>query len=115
MRRGRRYRMGRMSRALIRPWHVLGVMGRGATRPSSSENEPKSQHAAPYRHARMGCGRFHFARSLHRRDDELGAFLDARGPARGHRLGLGVKAHGVGPVLIEVAEARTLPAADGVI
>src|SRR5262249_34040978 len=31
------------------------------------------------------------SRSFHRRNDELGAFLDAGGPARGHRLGLGVK------------------------
>src|SRR5260370_16365527 len=63
----------------------------------------------------MGCGRLHLARSLHRRNDEFGAFLDARGPARGHGLGLGIKAHGVGPVLVEVAEARALPAAEGVI
>ena len=53
--------------------------------------------------------------SFHRRNDELGAFLDARGPARGHRLGLGVEAHRVRAVLIEIAEARPLPAAEGVI
>src|SRR5712691_12713699 len=47
--------------------------------------------------------------SLHRRDDELGAFLRAGGPARGHRLGLGIEAHRVRTVLVQVAEARTLP------
>src|SRR5262245_20560398 len=31
--------------------------------------------------------------SLHRRDRELRALLDAGRPARGHRLGLGVEAH----------------------
>src|SRR5258708_29379607 len=88
---------------------------RGATCRSSRKNESESQQATPYRRARMGYGRFHFARSLHRRNDEFGAFLGARGPARRHRLGLGVKAHRVGPVLVEVAEARALPAAEGVI
>src|SRR5262249_47389689 len=47
--------------------------------------------------------------------DEFGAFLDARGPARSNRLGLGVEAHRVRPMLIEIAEARALPAAEGVI
>src|SRR5579883_2074582 len=50
-----------------------------------------------------------------RRDRELRAFLDARGPARGHRLGLGVEADRIRAVLVEVAEARLLPAAEGVI
>src|SRR5262245_54652901 len=52
---------------------------------------------------------------LHRRDRELRAFLDAGRPARGHRLGLGVEADRVGTVLVEIAEARLLPAAEGVI
>src|SRR5215475_14547870 len=54
-------------------------------------------------------------RSLHRRDDELGALLDAGRPARRHGLGLGVKADRIRPVLVEVAEAGALPAAEGVI
>src|SRR5438046_3129163 len=53
--------------------------------------------------------------SLHRRDDELGAFLGARGPARRHGLGLGVEAHRVRPVLVEIAEAGALPAAERVV
>src|SRR5262245_58715806 len=53
--------------------------------------------------------------SLHRRDRELRAFLDAGRPARGHCLGLGVEADRVRTVLVEVAEARLLPAAKGVI
>src|SRR5215831_15466332 len=53
--------------------------------------------------------------SPHRRNDELGTFLDARGPARRHRLGLGVEAHRVRAVLVEIAETRTLPAAESVI
>src|SRR3954453_11089496 len=53
--------------------------------------------------------------SLHRRDDELGAFLGARRPARRHGLGLGVEPHRVRPVLVEITEPGTLPAAEGVI
>src|ERR1051325_2615608 len=53
--------------------------------------------------------------SLHRWNDELGAFLGAGRPARRHGLGLGVEAHRIRAVLIEVAEARTFPAAEGVI
>src|SRR5262249_49814566 len=51
---------------------------------------------------------------LHRRDRELGALLDARGPAGGHRLGLGVEADRIRTMLVEIAEARFLPAAEGV-
>src|SRR5215207_8472932 len=54
-------------------------------------------------------------RSLHRRDHELRALLHAARPARGHGLGLGVEAHRVGPMLVEVAEAGALPAAEGVV
>src|SRR6188508_2524133 len=54
-------------------------------------------------------------RSVHRRNRELRAFLDAGGPARGHRLGLGVEADRVRAVLVEIAEAGLLPAAEGVI
>jgi hypothetical protein len=43
------------------------------------------------------------------------AFLDAGGPAGGDGLGAGVEAEGVGAVLVEVAEAGLLPAAEGVI
>src|SRR6516164_957051 len=53
--------------------------------------------------------------SPHRRDNELGAFLDAGRPARGHRLGLGVEAHRVRAVLVKIAEARALPPAEGVV
>src|ERR1700722_3808507 len=53
--------------------------------------------------------------SLHRRNNKFGAFLDAGGPARRHRLGLGVEAPRVRAVLVEVAEARALPAAEGVV
>src|SRR3712207_4142807 len=53
--------------------------------------------------------------SSHGGDGELRAFLDARGPTGGHRLGLGVEAYSIRSVLIEIAEARTLPAAEGVI
>src|SRR5215216_1673380 len=53
--------------------------------------------------------------SLHCRNDELGAFLETGGPARGHDLGLGIKTDRVRPVLVEVAEAGALPAAESVI
>src|SRR6202140_2374420 len=55
------------------------------------------------------------ASSIHRRNRELRAFLDAGGPARRHRLGLGVEADRIRPVLVEIAEAGLLPAAEGVI
>src|SRR4051812_21144463 len=55
------------------------------------------------------------AQSLHRRNGKFRAFLDARWPARGHRLGLGVEAHGIGSILIEIAETGTFPAAEGII
>src|SRR5437773_8643112 len=54
-------------------------------------------------------------RLLHRRDDELGAFLGAGRPARRDGLGLGIEAHRIRPVLVEIAEAGALPAAEGVI
>src|SRR4028118_858767 len=57
----------------------------------------------------------HCAFLLHRRNRKLRAFLDARGPAGGDGLGLGVEAHRVRAVLVEVAEARGLPAAEGVV
>src|SRR5438270_366702 len=53
--------------------------------------------------------------SLHCRDDELGAFFGAGWPARRHGLGLGIEAHRIRPVLVEVAKPRALPAAEGMI
>src|SRR5258708_27111419 len=55
------------------------------------------------------------ARSIHRRNGKLRAFLDAGGPARGYRLGLGIETDRIRPVLVEVAEAGLLPAAESVI
>src|SRR6185295_9619302 len=54
-------------------------------------------------------------RSLHRWDHELGAFLGARRPARRYGFGFSVEAHRVGAVLVEIAEAGTLPSAEGVV
>src|SRR3954468_18233654 len=51
----------------------------------------------------------------HRRNREFRAFLDPGRPARGYRLGLGVEADRIRPVLVEVAEAGLFPAAEGVI
>src|SRR5882724_10426648 len=56
-----------------------------------------------------------FKRSLHRRDRELRALLDAGRPARGDGLGLGVEADRIRTMLVEIAEARLLPAAKGVV
>src|ERR1700722_8582490 len=44
--------------------------------------------------------------SVHRRDRELRPVLDTGRPAGGHRLGSGVEANRIRPVLVEVAEAR---------
>src|SRR3979490_120752 len=52
---------------------------------------------------------------VHRRYRELRAFLDAGRPARSDGLGLGVEADRIRTMLVEVAEARLLPAAEGVI
>src|SRR6266567_9159535 len=54
-------------------------------------------------------------RSVHRRDRELRAFLDAGGPARGDRLGLGVEADRIRAVLVEIAETGLLPAAERIV
>src|SRR4029077_14727175 len=54
-------------------------------------------------------------RSVHGRDREFRALLDTGRPARGNRLGLGVEADRIRTVLVEIAEAGALPAAEGVI
>src|SRR5450432_2743883 len=56
-----------------------------------------------------------FARLVHRRYGELRTFLDAGGPARGDGLGLGIEADRIRAVLVEIAEAGFLPAAERVI
>ena len=60
-------------------------------------------------------GRRVVATLLHHRHDEFGAFLDAGRPARRDGFRLGVETERVGAVLVEIAEARALPAAEGVI
>src|SRR5260370_36739276 len=52
---------------------------------------------------------------VHRRYRELRAFLDAGRPALGDGFGLGVEADRIRAVLVEIAEAGLLPAAEGVI
>src|SRR3954451_6956789 len=53
--------------------------------------------------------------SLHRRDHELRALLHPARPARGHGFGLGVEAHRVRSVLVEIAEAGALPASERIV
>src|SRR6202012_3605638 len=53
--------------------------------------------------------------SVHRRDRKLRTLLDAGRPARGHRLGLRIEADRIRTVLVEIAEAGLLPAAERVI
>ncbi|MPL73124.1 hypothetical protein SDC9_18917 [bioreactor metagenome] len=53
--------------------------------------------------------------SVERLEVQAGTFLDAREPARGDGLRLGVEAQRVGTVLVQVAEGRLLPAAEGVV
>src|SRR5258708_8334579 len=75
-------------------------------------------HPAPFYDSRMINSENRYpscARSIHRRDRKLRALLDAGRPARGHGLGLGVKADRIRAVLVEIAEAGLLPAAEGVI
>src|SRR3984957_10843063 len=52
---------------------------------------------------------------IHCRDDEFGALFDAGRPPRRHGLGLGVEDDRRRTVLVEIAEAGPLPAAEGVI
>src|SRR5271154_4047887 len=52
---------------------------------------------------------------LHCRYDELGAVFDTRGPTLRHGLDLGVELDRRGAVLVEIAEAGPLPAAEGVV
>src|SRR5208337_1576723 len=81
----------------------------------------KGKKARTRRRARLtAAGRHRSPRpcplaSVHGRDAELRSILDARRPARGHCLGARVKADRVRAVLVEVAEAGALPAAEGVI
>src|ERR1700722_747084 len=65
------------------------------------------QHSAP--------GRPRPSSSVHRRDRELRAVLDAGRPAGGHGLGAGIEANRIRPVLVEIAEARALPAAERIV
>src|ERR1700676_2652876 len=64
---------------------------------------------------RANCIGYPRLRLVHRRNRKLRAFLDAGGPARRHGLGLGVEADRIRAVLVEIAEAGLLPAAEGVI
>src|SRR6188474_1815771 len=54
-------------------------------------------------------------RSVHRRNRELRALLDAGRPARGDGLGLGVETDRIRTVLVEVAKAGFFPATKGVV
>src|SRR5690606_23682725 len=69
--------------------------------------------ARPQPSARAGT--WSNAQLVHRRNDELGAVLDAGGPARGDGLRLCIEPERVGAVLVEVAESRTLPSAERVV
>src|ERR1700761_9850268 len=53
--------------------------------------------------------------SIHCRDNDLGAVLDARRPPRGHGLHLGVELNRGWAMLVEITEPGPLPAAKGVI
>src|ERR1700722_6639082 len=53
--------------------------------------------------------------SVHRWDRELSPVLDPGRPARSHGLGAGVKADRIRSMLIQVAEAGALPAAERII
>src|SRR5450631_1990194 len=53
--------------------------------------------------------------SPHRRDAELRAFLHPARPTARHRLGASVEPYRIRPVLVEIAKARALPAAEGVV
>src|SRR5271156_5702578 len=52
---------------------------------------------------------------IHRRDDEFGTVLDARRPARGNGLDLGVELDRGWAVLIEITETRPFPTAKRVV
>src|SRR5690606_1836813 len=54
-------------------------------------------------------------RSFHRRHGKVAFRRAAARPSLGHDLGTGVEAHTIHSVLVEVAEARALPAAEAVV
>src|SRR5207245_2872286 len=112
--RDTRCRTGRSSRAGIRPCSLTSPTSwPGLSRPSTScflQGKNKDVDArdisafhARLRRAKRGHDELWHYCLLHRRDHELGAFLDAGGPARGDGLGLGVEADRVRAVLVEVA------------
>src|SRR3954454_2890255 len=98
-------------------------VSRAASQPAGARAKPAAMCPALTRLAAIGPPMWPrpikaivvMARSLHRRDHELRAFLDGAPPPRGHGFGLGVEAHRVGPMLVEIAEAGALPAAEGIV
>src|SRR5690606_33678060 len=61
------------------------------------------------------CRRERLSRLSHGGNDEFRAVLDARWPAGCDGLCLRVEAEGIGAVLVQVPEGRSLPAAEGVV
>src|ERR1700732_1939737 len=80
----------------------------------SAANSRAMSRTALWSSLRANCIWF-MTRSIHGRNPQLRAPLDAGRPARGHRLGVGVEADRIRPVLVEIAEAGLLPAAEGVV
>src|SRR3546814_11684302 len=78
--------------------------------PRSTRTDTPFPYMSLFRSPSVSAGLFH------RRDDE--ALVDHRaavGPALRDLLGAGVEAHAVHAILVEIAEARPLPAAEAVI
>src|SRR3954453_18624770 len=81
----------------------------------SAANSRAISRTAIWSSLRANCIVRATTRSIHRRDRELRALLDAGRPARGDGLGLGVEADRIRTVLVEIAEDGLLPAAEGVV
>src|SRR4051794_10035461 len=105
-------RGGRHKRVYARLLHAMAPVSKdGSTFRACGPSYETPPSAAPQDEDGI-CGAIGL---LHRRNDELRAALDPGRPARGNGLGLGVEADRVRPVLIEVAEARALPAAECIV
>src|SRR5690606_32121940 len=87
-----------LSRSIL-PHGTRSITNRGSLTPWGEHMKTAACSGPPFGHRT-----WRQEASVHRRNDELCAFLDAGRPARGDRLGLRVEAEGIRAVLVQVAE-----------
>src|SRR5882724_6172419 len=91
-------------------WRLLVVIARSEATKQSSFGQGKLDCFAALAMTTLGN-----TPSVHGRDRELRALLHAGRPARGDGFCLGVEAHRIRTMLVEIAKARLLPAAKSIV